>query len=74
MTLYVFYLYTHVHRLPQAVHGVSVGLDVAHAQSRHLDTDTFIHQNDKSVVLLNGDVGLTFWMVPLRLRIIISTR
>lgn len=29
-------LYAHIYRLPQAVHWVSVGLDVAHTQSRHL--------------------------------------
>lgn len=32
----IFHLYTHVYRLPQAVNWVSVGLDVAHAQSCHL--------------------------------------
>lgn len=32
-----FHLYAHVYRLSQAVHRVSVGLDVANAQSRHLE-------------------------------------
>lgn len=42
----LLYLYTHVHGLPQAVHGVSVGLDVAHAQSCHLDPSRIIGHTD----------------------------
>ena len=37
------YLYAHVHRLSEAVHRVSVGLDVAHTQGSHLHGDTHTH-------------------------------
>lgn len=39
------HLYTHIHRLSQAVNRVSVGLDVAHTQSCHLEEQTEINHH-----------------------------
>lgn len=87
------HLYTHVHRLSETVNRVSVGLDVAHTQSRHLDEHTekcvrdikrakedcewdsvAVYTHEKYSCTTTWIIWrLTFWMVPLRLRIIIST-